>query len=480
MKKLTSTGILFILLNLSYTAIAQNASYYGNQGVVKGTNCSAFGFEALKMNTLGKYNTALGYQSLYNNKGDNNTGIGYQAFYNNTGTNNVGIGDKALYNNQGSANTAIGNGTLYANTTGRNNTAIGNYTLFKNTLGESNTAIGGSALNENTLGTHNTAVGNLSLGNTDIGKYNTAIGVSALYYNTTGEYNTAIGAHALSYNLTGNYNTAIGYGAGVSEGLSNLINTIAIGKDARVTASNKVVIGNSSIISIGGYANWSKLSDARFKKNVQQDVVGLDFILKLKPVTYNTDVTKLNTFLGVKEEGQDSQAIREKEAIRYTGFLAQEVEKAAQAVNYNFSGVNKPANEKDHYSISYADFVVPLVKAVQEQQSMIEQQQKQIDELKKLVTTLAALSANSTSTKDANEAIKLYPNPTSGVFTINTNQVDNGVIEIHDASGNKLQTVLLVSNTFDYLLDLSKYKKGTYMVSLISKDKKVTSKIVVE
>ena len=57
---------------------------------------------------------------------------------------------------------------------------------------------------------------------------------------------------------------------------------------------------------------------------------------------------------------------------RQTGFIAQEVEAAARETGYDFDGVNPPKNPSDNYSLSYASFVVPLVKAVQEQQQQIE------------------------------------------------------------------------------------------------------------
>ena len=53
--------------------------------------------------------------------------------------------------------------------------------------------------------------------------------------------------------------------------------------------------------------------------------------------------------------------------IRHSGFIAQEVEAAAQELGYEFSGVNVPENsEKEMYGLKYAEFVVPLVKATQE------------------------------------------------------------------------------------------------------------------
>lgn len=78
------------------------------------------------------------------------------------------------------------------------------------------------------------------------------------------------------------------------------------------------------------------------------------------------------------------------------------MEKAADEAGYNFSGIIIPKNDKEHYSLSYESFVVPLVKAIQEQQLMInaqkqklktyqqqyDMQQKQIEELIKEVQLL--------------------------------------------------------------------------------------------
>lgn len=76
------------------------------------------------------------------------------------------------------------------------------------------------------------------------------------------------------------------------------------------------------------------------------------------------------------------------------------MEKAADEAGYNFSGIIIPKNDKEHYSLSYESFVVPMVKAIQEQQLMInaqklktyqqqyDMQQKQIEELIKEVQLL--------------------------------------------------------------------------------------------
>src|SRR5260221_7419809 len=125
------------------------------------------------------------------------------------------------------------------------------------------------------------------------------------------------------------------------------------------------VVGNANVTVTGGYTTWSVVSDARFKKNVRENVPGLAFITKLRPVTYNWDLPKLIAFEGAK---LPSSGYQKKQSEQYTGFLAQEVERAAKDTGFDFSGVVKPANEHSKYMLSYSEFVVPLVKAVQEQQ----------------------------------------------------------------------------------------------------------------
>ena len=78
---------------------------------------------------------------------------------------------------------------------------------------------------------------------------------------------------------------------------------------------------------------------------------------------------------------QMKTAIAEKEKTLYSGFVAQEVEQAASDAGYDFSGVDKPKNPTGFYGLRYAEFVVPLVKAVQQQQQMIAAMDKRIEAL---------------------------------------------------------------------------------------------------
>jgi len=275
-----------------------------------------------------------------------------------------------------------------------NNTLAG----FSGHSGNFNVSFGYGALVSNTSGNYNTATGYQALLYNTTGNYNTVNGAYALKYNE-GDYNTAIGYNALYYATSGSYNTAIGSNTFIS----GCNNTTAIGYDASATSSNQVRIGNSSVNSIGGYANWSNVSDARVKKNMKADVPGLAFINTLQPVTYNLDLDAIDNLLKKNRNGYNSSDENElplllelvesnrksreaKEKQVQTGFIAQNVEKTAKSIGYYFSGVD--VDEKGIYALRYAEFVVPLVKAVQELSEQNECLQEQVNKLSGLVKVL--------------------------------------------------------------------------------------------
>ena len=234
------------------------------------------------------------------------------------------------------------------NTSSTSNVALGTGALALNTTGNLNTANGYQALYSNTTGITNTANGYQALASNATGNYNTANGYQALYLNTTGSNNTANGNYALFSNTTGSNNTAIGYSANVSTGA--LTNATAIGANVTVNASNKVRIGNASVTVIEGQVAWSYPSDRRLKENISiNNNLGLNFINRLQPVSYNY--------------------ISDKTKVRHDGFIAQDIETILKELNLYFSGLKKSSDGM--YSLAYSDFVMPLVNAVKEQQSII-------------------------------------------------------------------------------------------------------------
>jgi trimeric autotransporter adhesin len=379
---LTNTAIgeyaLFANTTGSYNTANGFHTLYSNTA---GSENTAHGDYALYSNTTGSFNTATGTDALNNNTaGTENTANGYRALFSNTtGYYNTANGNKALNSNTtGRYNTANGYQALYLDTTGSFNTATGVNALYSNTSGSDNTVNGFNALSSNTTGSVNTASGENALSSNTIGNNNTANGFNALFFNKTGNNNTASGYQALAYNKGGNQNIAIGYNSGTHPSTPDVYNTVSIGNDDILNAyQNQVFIGNTSTGFIGGKVTWSVFSDARIKNTIMEDVKGLDFILRLRPVTYHISNKAITTLTGNKET-PDFPGKYDGEKIKYSGFLAQEVEQAAKDAGYDFSGYVAPKNKWGLYTISYEQFVVPLVKAIQEQQLIIDKLQKQV------------------------------------------------------------------------------------------------------
>jgi hypothetical protein len=64
------------------------------------------------------------------------------------------------------------------------------------------------------------------------------------------------------------------------------------------------------------------------------------------------------------------------------------VDSAAKAVGYDFSGVDKVTDSDRMLGLRYAEFVVPLVKAVQQQQMLIDEQRVLIQQLLERLNTI--------------------------------------------------------------------------------------------
>lgn len=349
--------------------------YETGRDITDGSNNVVIGSEAMENSgPSASSNVAIGIRSMWFASSSNNlVAIGDSALMLNgsnvalPGNFNTAIGSKALMENRdGNANTGNGYNVLMVNQNGDYNTAMG-YQALQTTTDNYCTAIGARALRINTTGTSNVAVGYRSMNSNGEGDFNVAVGQDALYYNTTGDQRTAVGHSANSAGADYTRSTGLGY-------------------NADCTAGYQTRIGGPQISSIGGYANWTNISDRRFKKNIKENVPGLDFIQKLRPVTYNLDVHAVDDFFAQEYGERDSTLIEgvvEKELFVQSGFVAQDVERAANETGFEFSGVDAPKNSRDFYGLRYAEFVVPLVKAVQEQQEMIELLWAEIEELKK-------------------------------------------------------------------------------------------------
>ncbi len=390
---------------VGYQALANNEIGWSNVAV---------GIRALASNISGHQNTAIGGFVMENlESGQNNVAIGYAALAKNrTGNSNVAIGWLTLNNDTASnVNIAIGLVAMRDHQGGDANIALGSYALQgQDTLTaqrSENIAIGREAMRYCLSCSYNISIGSFSNFNQKKGQQNIAIGQNAMYLDSMGYRNIAIGYRALSglpdWNVdTGNvaigtaamdqyqgkYNTAVGHQASFFlSGQPYRVNATSLGYLAIATDSNQVRIGNTAVNSIGGYAPWSNLSDGRFKVDANTDgVPGLDFIMGLRPITYHLDIENLNKFIyGDSKEARIMTALARaegKDNELMCGFVAQEVDSLVKALGYDsFYGVDRPDNNLTPYALRYSIFVVPLVKAVQQQQKTIEQQQNLINQL---------------------------------------------------------------------------------------------------
>jgi hypothetical protein len=432
-----------------------------------------------------------GQKFLWVPPGDDNIALGQFTLSSNTGTENIAIGYSSLASNtSGSANVATGANSLAHNTTGNDNTATGNLSLLSNTTGSLNAAFGNGALGGNTSG-----------------NFNSAQGSGALNANTTGSRNTAVGDDALSNNVTSDLNTAIGFVADVA--VDGLTNSTAIGAVAIVDASNKVRIGNENVTSIGGQVGWTTFSDGRYKKNIKENVPGLAFINSLRPITYTVDINSLNSYYSrgkkqtssdLKESDSFKSSADEAGKIIQTGFVAQEVETAANKLGYDFNGVDKPKNKDAVYGLRYDQFVVPLVKAVQELSKANDTRDAEIANLKNKLNQFKAMlsqcctshttqSSSSESTILNNEAASLQqniPNPFNRTTTINYTLPQSRVggtsaqIMITDKSGKVLKQLRVEASGKGMVqVDASALAAGAYNYSLYVDGKLIESKQMV-
>jgi hypothetical protein len=357
---------------------------------VTGIDNTAIGVNALSSNLGGVQNVAVGFNALTGNLGSANIGIGWNAspaagtYYN-----NVAIGFQSLSaNTQSSNNTTIGFQTLTGTLTAASekNVAVGFWAMQSSTgevignsflgaesgrrsTGNFNTGVGYQALTGTGLGTgfttgiQNTAVGYLALQKDGTGAQNTAVGAESLEEITSGSRNTAIGFESGRAIVGGDENTVLGYQAG--NNITSGGNNTAIGFGALVpnaAADNQIRIGNTAITVATTQVGWTNPSDRRWKESIKDSGLGLDFLQTLRPVSY----------------------IRKNDNRKRTeyGFIAQELEIALNAAgDKNNAIISK--DDAGMYGVRYNDFISITVKAVQEQQALIEALQKQNEELLK-------------------------------------------------------------------------------------------------
>lgn len=469
---------------LGHSALFNNSELSGAYGInnsaagyralfnnIEAVENTAFGFEALFENQHGEKNTAIGANALKNNDqvagvyGCRNTSAGYNSLFGNVESwYSTAIGQEALFNSNNWYNDATGYRALFTNATGYNNVAAGTESSFSNLSGYGNVAFGYQALYANT-GNYNVAVGSSAhLNDAAATEYNTCLGYASLAYATPGDKNTLFGSNT---DMNGNYS-----------------NSSAMGEGTMLTASNQIRLGNSTVTKVGGQVAYSTSSDARFKFNIEsKDVIGLDFIMRLRPVVYNFDAKSLEKHLvknlpDAVQKSRITADFSKISEIRQSGFIAQEVEQAAISSGFNFNGVSSPKSESDFYKLSYDLFVVPIIKAIQEQQVLIRNQKQKtevliskIDKQNKAIEQLknegigfesTALSKDIKLSIINSESQKIIVQYTIPVEFINPS------LMVCNSAGEKIKSYALAVNESSSKLELSELTSGSHYFCILS------------
>lgn len=355
-----------------------------------------------------------------------NLGIG-AATYGVTGANNTLVGISSGASLSGSYNTTLGKSALQNGASASYNTAIGESSLANLTSSTYNTAVGYQAGNQNVGGSNNTFLGtkagyNLtgsSSGNVMIG-YNSgpatpaginnqlwignAPGIPLIY----GDFSTSrvgIGTIAPSHQLHINHGTNAGvrldasgnsFSMTTSSSGFKIFDEIATLDRLNISASGNVGIGttspgfklqvngtiapaidNTSDLGAGSFrfmnvyaANGTvNTSDARLKNSIENSDLGLNFINRLRPVSYHWN------------DGADK--------VLHYGVIAQETQAALVETKRELGHDDRVDNvivthdeKSDRFGVRYTELISPLIKAVQELFTQFTSQKAELASLK--------------------------------------------------------------------------------------------------
>lgn len=318
----------------------------------------AIGAFCLQQTTAGKWNIAIGHASqIISNNADGNISLGAYALVTNSGSNNLAIGWAALEGQSTGSNVAIGHMAMNANRTGHLNTAVGIEAMMRIGSGNLNVAMGIGTLTNLTTGVGNTGIGSYALSQ--------AIGAAT--------NNTAVGRDALIHLATGNGNTALG--ASALSTLRTFSNCTGIGASSAVTGDNQVQLGNSTAVPYA-FAAIQTRSDGRDKADIRDTLLGLDFIRALRPVDFRWNLRQ--DYDDAMPDEVRNQAM--KRTRFHHGLIAQDIRSAIQQTGLDFGGFQDHAIKggDDVLSLGYEELIAPLVKAIQQLSSQVDDLQRQL------------------------------------------------------------------------------------------------------
>ena len=183
---------------------------------------------------------------------------------------------------------------------------------------------------------------------------------------------------------TGVNNVCIGTDSGLyNQSITTASNVVCLGPGCHPssgTTSNQIVIATDGMTGQGGSyvtigstggkiynqftanATWTQTSDERLKKDIQDDSLGLNFVNRLRPVTFKWKAKaeiEDQTLVNPKQQEKDLETV-------IHGLIAQEVKQAMDDEGTStFNGWNAGSNDTLQ-GVSREMFITPLIKAIQE------------------------------------------------------------------------------------------------------------------
>ena len=362
---------------------------------------TAFGYQALAKNRIGVWNTAFGYRALAETDyGNSNSAFGRNALKANSGgQQNTAIGHDALGQNAfGNGNVAVGHNGLRVNYTGSRNTAVG-YAAGNNSVGSDNVFLGYQA-GRNETGSDKLYISNFSGDSTEVLIYgefdssivrlNGSLGIGIVppdsnHIHIFSPDNPTIklqsdGIDEVSGRVSMRQSNNTGFDI-YYDGTTSIDDLVFEGFSSQGSAGRHMVIETTSgevglgisnpshPLHLGNGAHctssgaWTNGSDLRLKKAIEPINYGIEELMHLNPVAYKMKAT---------DEAQ-------------IGFIAQEVKEILPEL---ISGIEGDVEKGETLGMSYGNLTAVLVKAVQEQQDVIESQEERIAKLEKMMEAL--------------------------------------------------------------------------------------------
>ncbi|NVO08394.1 MAG: tail fiber domain-containing protein [Bacteroidales bacterium] len=367
----TASGFYTVAMGFKTTASGIASCAFGNQSTASGVysfacgdNAKALGARSVALgafsNAQGAYSFAVGYSSITGPSATAATALGRET--NASATYSTAIGyqsaSSGIYSLAGgNVSTASGISSIAL---GDHASASANYSiaLGRNVVASTQYAI---AIGNTTTasGDNSTAFGNQT---SAIGKYSLSVG----YGCTANAYSsTAVGAYNVVEGTPGSWiatDPIFAVGNGTSS--SSLSNAVTVYKDGTMKLKSNfypelpaATLGTSgnkwnTVFATNGTINTS---DLRLKDNITELTYGLAELLKLKPVSFLW-----------KKSPQEGRKL---------GFIAQDVKPIISEVVVEGDDPDKTLG------INYSSIIPVIVKGMQEQQRLIDNQKQQINEL---------------------------------------------------------------------------------------------------